>query len=139
MHRTTYSYSCYVGVLSSSMDDFESCDDIYDAIGDILQNVNSEKTEDGIRDLCSQFYDIMKINAKPRINQVSGQKMLNAPINISELISDMKDKDKDMQSIWVMNKDNLTNVSPMFASYPISTCLRADLSYYISSCHHVIM
>lgn len=112
-------YLLLIGVLASSIDDFESCDEIYDAIGDILQSVNTEKTEDGIRDLCRQFYEIMKINAKPRKSEVSGQKMLNAPINISELISDMKERDKDMQSIWVMNKDNLANVSCMLITFSV--------------------
>lgn len=93
------------------MEDFESCDDVYDAIGDILQSVDTKRTENSIRDLCGQFYEMMKINAKPRKTDISGQKMLNAPINISELIRDMEEKDKSMQSIWVMNKENVINVS----------------------------
>lgn len=97
------------------MEDFDSCEDVYDAIGDILQSVDIKKTENSIRDLCGQFYEMMKINAKPRIKNISGQKMLNAPINISELIRDMEEKEKSMQSIWVMNKENVINVSKMCA------------------------
>lgn len=37
------------GVLSSGMDDFESSDDLYEAIGAILHEVSAEKSEDDIR------------------------------------------------------------------------------------------
>uniref|UniRef100_A0A1A9WSL8 ATP-binding cassette sub-family F member 3 n=1 Tax=Glossina brevipalpis TaxID=37001 RepID=A0A1A9WSL8_9MUSC len=93
------------GVLAGSLDDFESCDDIYDAVGDILQSINSEKTEDNIRDLCSQFYNIMKLSAKK-----GEHKVLNAPVNIAEIAKSMESKDKDVQSIWVVNKDNVNKV-----------------------------
>ncbi|KAI9588334.1 ATP-binding cassette sub-family F member 3 [Glossina fuscipes] len=93
------------GVLAGSLDDFESCDDIYDAVGDILQSINSEKTEDNIRDLCSQFYNIMKVSTKN-----VEHKVLNAPVNIAEMAKSMESKDKDVQSIWVVNKDNINKV-----------------------------
>uniref|UniRef100_A0A1A9UFW3 ATP-binding cassette sub-family F member 3 n=1 Tax=Glossina austeni TaxID=7395 RepID=A0A1A9UFW3_GLOAU len=93
------------GVLAGSLDDFESCDDIYDAVGDILQSINSEKTEDNIRDLCSQFYNIMKVSTKN-----VEHKVLNAPVNIAEMAKSMESKDRDVQSIWVVNKDNVNKV-----------------------------
>lgn len=37
------------GVLESGMEDFESSDDLYDAIGAILHEVAEEKSEDDIR------------------------------------------------------------------------------------------
>lgn len=37
------------GVLTSGMDDFESSDDLYDAIGAILHEVAANKSEDDIR------------------------------------------------------------------------------------------
>lgn len=37
------------GVLDSGMDDFESSDDLYDAIGAILHEVSGEKSENDIR------------------------------------------------------------------------------------------
>lgn len=37
------------GVLDSGMDDFESSDDLYDAIGAILHEVSDEKSENDIR------------------------------------------------------------------------------------------
>lgn len=38
-----------LGVLCGGLEDFDSGDDIYDAVGDILQNINVEKSEDNIR------------------------------------------------------------------------------------------
>lgn len=93
------------GVLEGSQDDFDTCDDIFDAVGDILQSINMEKSEDSIRDLCQQFLNIMKADAK-----YEEKKVLNAPMNIAEMAKSMASADKDVQSIWVVNKDNV-NVS----------------------------
>lgn len=93
------------GVLAGSLDDFETCDDIYDAVGDILQSISIEKSDDNIRDLCSQFFNIIKVGSK-----AVEQKVLNAPVNIADMAKDMDTVDKDMQSIWLVNKDN-SNVS----------------------------
>lgn len=40
---------CCVGVLSGSAEDFESGDDLYDAVGDILHEMAVEKVEDDVR------------------------------------------------------------------------------------------
>ncbi|XP_055908027.1 ATP-binding cassette sub-family F member 3 [Eupeodes corollae] len=88
------------GVLCGSLDDFESCDDIYEAVGDILQSINAEKTEDNIRDLCHQFFNIIKLKSSHET-----KKVLNAPVNIAEMAATMEATDKDVQSIWVVNKD----------------------------------
>ncbi|XP_037814857.1 ATP-binding cassette sub-family F member 3 [Lucilia sericata] len=93
------------GVLAGSLDDFESCDDIYDAVGDILQSISMEKSEDNIRDLCTQFYNIIKVDSKS-----VEQKVLNAPVNIADMAKDMETVDKDMHSIWLVNKDNSNKV-----------------------------
>lgn len=95
------------GVLAGSLDDFETCDDIYDAVGDILQSISQEKTEDEIRDLCTQFFNIIKVGSKS-----VEQKVLNAPVNIADMAKDMETIDKDMHSIWLVNKDN-SNVSKL--------------------------
>lgn len=89
-----------VGVLSGSEEDFETGDDVFDAVGDILQSIDCDRPEESIRELCDQFLNIMKNNG------VSVErKVLNAPVNIAEMAKDMERMDKDMQSIWVVNKD----------------------------------
>ncbi|CAD7005001.1 ATP-binding cassette sub-family F member 3 [Ceratitis capitata] len=94
------------GVLSGSLEDFETCDDIYDAVGDILQSINLEKTEDDIRELCEEFLNIIKKNTK---NEV--RKVLNAPVNIAEMAKEMENVDKNMHSIWLTSKDGGSKVN----------------------------
>lgn len=93
------------GVLAGSLDDFETCDDIYEAVGDILQSISVEKTEENIRELCTQFFNIIKVDSK-----AVERKVLNAPVNIADMAKDMDAVDKDMQSIWLVNKDNSNKV-----------------------------
>lgn len=40
------------GILSGSADDFESGDDLYDAIGDLLHEIAVEKAEEDVRYVC---------------------------------------------------------------------------------------
>ena len=42
------------GVLETSSDEFESSDEVFEAVGGILQEVDASKEEDQIRDLCEQ-------------------------------------------------------------------------------------
>jgi ATP-binding cassette subfamily F protein 3 len=37
------------GVLKNGADDFQDSEEVYDAIGEVLQEVSSDKTEDDIR------------------------------------------------------------------------------------------
>ncbi|KAH8261350.1 hypothetical protein KR044_007659 [Drosophila immigrans] len=93
------------GVLTGSVEDFETCDDIFDAVGDILQGIDGERSEENIRALCDEFFGIMKNNSKN-----VERKVLNAPVNIEEMARNMERMDKDMQSIWVVNKDGANKV-----------------------------
>ncbi|XP_031620401.1 ATP-binding cassette sub-family F member 3-like isoform X2 [Contarinia nasturtii] len=91
------------GVLDSGMDDFDSSDDLYDAIGAILHEVSEEKSENDIRDLCEQLLCLMK----PSENKKSGtQKVLDAPINIAEMAANNITNVTDVSSIWVINRDD---------------------------------
>ncbi|XP_054733647.1 ATP-binding cassette sub-family F member 3 [Anastrepha obliqua] len=93
------------GVLCGSLEDFESCDDIYEAVGDILQSINTEKSEDDIRELCDEFYNIIKKNTKNE-----ARKVLNAPVNIAAMAKEMENVDRHMQSIWLTSKDGGSKV-----------------------------
>ncbi|XP_073843233.1 ATP-binding cassette sub-family F member 3 [Musca autumnalis] len=92
----------YVEGVLESIEDFETADDIYDAVGDILQSVNSEKSEDDVRELCEQFFTIMNVGNNNSVQQ----KVLNAPVNIAEMAKTMESGDNDMHSIWLVNKDS---------------------------------
>ena len=48
-----------LGVLEHGADDFETVDDLYDAIGDMLLEVDG-KGEDDIREICDRLMEVMK-------------------------------------------------------------------------------
>ncbi|EDW79219.1 uncharacterized protein Dwil_GK25825 [Drosophila willistoni] len=93
------------GVLTGGDEEFETGDDIFDAVGDILQSVDGERSEDSIRGICEEFLQIMRNDSKN-----VERKVLNAPVNIEEMAKNMERMDKDMQSIWVVNKDGANKV-----------------------------
>ena len=47
-------------VLETSGDDFESCDDFYEAVGEVLQEVVEDQNEEYIKDICDQIYRLVK-------------------------------------------------------------------------------
>jgi len=68
-------------VLETSGEDFESADDIFEAIGAVLGEVANDKTEDDIKDLC----DLLLHTLKPLSNgnaKNSGRKLLDAPVHM---------------------------------------------------------
>lgn len=100
------------GVLVSGVEDFESSDDLYDAIGAILHEVSAEKSENDIKDLCEQLLCLMK--PQDSTNKHS-QKVLDAPINLAQMAANLQNNSHDVSSIWVINRDdNLVNNSVQF-------------------------
>lgn len=76
------------GVLSQSSEEFDSSEDIYEAIGEILHEVSSNKTEDEIRNLCDKFHAILKPE-NDRINQ-KNQRTLDSPMQRKLSISSLQ-------------------------------------------------
>ena len=54
-----YSILLHVGVLESP-EDFESSEDVYEAVGGVLQGVAEDTTEKDVRDLCQQLYSALR-------------------------------------------------------------------------------
>ena len=52
--------ACLADVLESSSDDFESGDEVFEAVGGILQEVDASKEEEEIKDLCHKLIGLMK-------------------------------------------------------------------------------
>ena len=73
--------ACIADVLESSSDDFESGDEVFEAVGGILQEVDASKEEDEIKDLCHKLIGLMKPTAA---NGDSGggatNRVLDAPV-----------------------------------------------------------
>ena len=49
----------HVGVLESP-EDFESSEDVYDAVGGVLQGAAEDTTEKDVRDLCQQLFSALR-------------------------------------------------------------------------------
>lgn len=53
---------CGSGVLDSGGPDFEDGEEVFDAIGGVLQEVSADcKNEDDIRDICLQMFNTLKL------------------------------------------------------------------------------
>lgn len=53
--------SASAGVLDSGGSDFEDGEEVFDAIGGVLQEVAAEKNEDDVRDICLQLFNTLKM------------------------------------------------------------------------------
>lgn len=89
----------------SSVEDFETSEEIYEAVGEILHEVAGDRTEDDIRLLCTRFHSILKpenekINSKNR-------KILDAPVLLGQMAANLVDTDvENMTSIWVQQRND---------------------------------
>lgn len=50
----------FAGVLKECSGDFENVDDLYDAIGEMLEGVDSNKDEKTIRHVCNLLFKVLK-------------------------------------------------------------------------------
>jgi ATP-binding cassette, subfamily F, member 3 len=87
----------------SSGDDFETSDEIFEAVGDILREVAEDKTDDDIRSLCDKFHSILM---ESQSNSKKNRKILDAPIQISEMSNNMDYDMENMTSIWIQGRND---------------------------------
>ncbi|XP_028925836.1 ATP-binding cassette sub-family F member 3 isoform X3 [Ornithorhynchus anatinus] len=72
------------GVLHSGSADFESVDDLVDAVGELLREVSGDSKDDaGIRAVCQRMYNTLRL-AEPQTQGYS-QVLLDAPIQLSKI------------------------------------------------------
>ena len=79
-----YTFFLSLGVLETSGEDFESGDDIFEAIGAVLQEVAIEETEDDIKELCDLLLHTLKPVSNGNANN-SGRKLLDAPVHLGAI------------------------------------------------------
>nr|XP_022340495.1 ATP-binding cassette sub-family F member 3-like [Crassostrea virginica] len=92
------------GMLEDGHDDFETSDDLYDAIGGILQGTDDSKTDDEIKNICDKLHTLMTAsNDKDSAAPVN--KLLNAPVQISSLQTE-KEEIQQSNSIWLSKRDS---------------------------------
>ncbi|CAF0895669.1 unnamed protein product [Brachionus calyciflorus] len=102
-----------IEVVNLNKDDFESVDDIQDAVGSILMELNDGKNADqAVNDLCTKFFEILNPEgAQKGLNSNSNGtiKQLSAPIQIAT--SEMNtNNDKQVESMFNLKKENITYV-----------------------------
>ena len=55
-------WECYIytaGMLEDGTEDFSTSEDLYDAIGPLLQQVDDSKTDNDIREICDRLYNLV--------------------------------------------------------------------------------
>jgi len=96
-------YQYVESVLETSGDDFESTDDLYEAIGEVLHEMEEEKSEKDIRDVCEQILRVLKPDLDAN-KPAQLQKLLTAPVNLGAMARDAEEHD-DKNSIWLKEAD----------------------------------
>ncbi|XP_053314984.1 ATP-binding cassette sub-family F member 3 [Spea bombifrons] len=96
-------------VLEGGHSDFESENDVFEAVGEILQDVSGDtKDDDDIRDVCLRLYRTMCLedNHAPSKSQV----LLQSPIQLNQ-ISDHYDVDPQIVNVLLMKKGQTSSVN----------------------------
>lgn len=90
----------------SSGDDFETSDDIFEALGEILREVSVDKTDNDIKDLCDKFHTILR--AENEVKNSKTGKILDAPIQLGQMSANLSEFDIDnMTSIWIQQRNDV--------------------------------
>lgn len=91
-------------VLSSSVEDFETSAEIYEAVGEILHEIAVDRTENDIRELCDKFHMILKSECD-KINTKS-RTILDSPILLGQMSANHETDVENMTSIWVQQRND---------------------------------
>ncbi|NP_001082556.1 uncharacterized protein LOC398565 [Xenopus laevis] len=95
-------------ILDSGHADFESETDLFEAVGELLQDVSRDtKDDDDIRDICQRIYRTMHLENHQLPTQ--DQVRLQAPIQLSK-ISESYEVDTEIQTVMLLKKDQSSTV-----------------------------
>ncbi|XP_076053372.1 ATP-binding cassette sub-family F member 3 [Oratosquilla oratoria] len=96
------------GVLDNS-EDFDTSEDVYDAIGSILSEAVGAEKDDSIRNLCEKVVQKLRIcngdSAEPEQH-----KILDAPVKLSDMAANMDEMDEEIKSVWIKERDEVSRV-----------------------------
>ncbi|XP_016106268.1 ATP-binding cassette sub-family F member 3 [Sinocyclocheilus grahami] len=93
-------------VLDSGGSDFEDGDEVFDAIGDVLQEVG-DKNEDDIREICFQMFNTLQLT---KCDSGQQQMLLEAPVQLSQVSADAASTANDVHGIWMLKRNPSTTV-----------------------------
>uniref|UniRef100_A0A671SLX9 ATP-binding cassette sub-family F member 3 n=1 Tax=Sinocyclocheilus anshuiensis TaxID=1608454 RepID=A0A671SLX9_9TELE len=89
------------GVLDSGGSDFEDGDEVFDAIGDVLQEVG-DKNEDDIREICFQMFNTLQLT---KCDSGQQQMLLEAPVQLSQVSADAGETTVDVFILFYYTVD----------------------------------
>ncbi|KAM4693782.1 ATP-binding cassette sub-family F member 3 [Discoglossus pictus] len=96
-------------VLDSGRADFESENDLFEAVGELLQDVSGDsKDDEDIRDICNRIYSTLCIENHQVPSQ--SQVLLQAPIQLSQ-ISENYDVNPEVLNVLLMKKDQSSSIN----------------------------
>ncbi|XP_070561680.1 ATP-binding cassette sub-family F member 3-like [Ptychodera flava] len=93
------------GILEGGTEDFSSSEDLYDAIGEMLQEVAEDKSDDEIKRICGELMKAISLNEDGGSVENGGMVLLDAPVQLGEVVQKQNDVDKDV-NIWILQKDS---------------------------------
>nr|XP_006138583.1 ATP-binding cassette sub-family F member 3 [Pelodiscus sinensis] len=83
-----------LGILHSGSEDFESVDDLFEAVGELLQEVSRDsKDDEDIRDICQRMFNTLHLDDEN--SQGCSKVLLDAPIQLSK-VTDSYDSGLDL-------------------------------------------
>ncbi|XP_071500868.1 ATP-binding cassette sub-family F member 3-like [Diadema antillarum] len=95
------------GVLDGGSGEFEDQNDVYDAVGCLLHEVDSDRDEDGIRKICKKLFKTLQISGGDTQQNAI---LLDAPVQLSDRQLDTDIKGNDDRSIWMTTRENVSQV-----------------------------
>lgn len=101
------------GVLDGGKEDFTTCDEVYDAVGEmLLQIAGDTKDEDEIREICARLLHVMKgeSDIQNGDSHSGPAKVLNAPVQLKALAAEFENTTDEVQSIWMKQRDSALQV-----------------------------
>jgi len=101
-------YNYVESVLETSGDDFESTDDLYEAIGEVLHEMEEDKTEEDIKDICTQILTLLKPDFGHEKSLNGHLRMLDSSVQLGQLASAQDEADGgggEGDSIWLKTGD----------------------------------
>ncbi|CAF4775372.1 ATP-binding cassette sub-family F member 3 [Pieris napi] len=89
-------------VLDSSAGEFEDKEEVFEAVGEVLQGI-SEKSEEDIRDICEKLLHMLQPEKTKTSN--GPRKVLDAPIHLASMTVPVMENN-DVKSIWLQTRDD---------------------------------
>ncbi|XP_050691355.1 ATP-binding cassette sub-family F member 3-like [Eriocheir sinensis] len=95
----------YVEGVLASTEDFETSDDVYEAIGGLLVDAVGLEKDGEIRRLCGE---VMELLSTP--NGALEHKTLEAPVQLAQMAANMELEEHEIKSVWSRERDDALKV-----------------------------